>query len=236
MDKAARMLLRCRRQMDDGIFITFEGSEGCGKSTQYERLRCRLEALAGRPVVAVREPGGTPLGESIRRTLKHTADGWSVLPEAELLLFAASRAQLVREVIAPALAEGKIVLCDRFADSTTVYQGVARRLPAGDVASINRFAAGPRRPDLTVLLDLAPEVACSRVQRRPRPEHLPPDRLDHESLEFYAQVRGGYLRLAESEPGRIAVFDAAPAPDEIEAAIWKLITERFHGLYAARRV
>ena len=222
--------------MDDGIFITFEGSEGCGKSTQYERLRRRLEAVAGRPVVTVREPGGTPLGESIRRTLKHTADNWSVLPEAELLLFAASRAQLVREVIAPALAEGKIVLCDRFADSTTVYQGVARKLPARDVELINRFAAGPRRPDLTLLLDLPPEAAYARVHQRPRPAHLPPDRLDHESLDFYAQVRGGYLRLAAAEPERFAVFDAAPSPDEIETAIWKHWTERFHGICAANRV
>ncbi len=222
--------------MDDGIFITFEGSEGCGKSTQFERLHRRLETCAGRPVVTVREPGGTPLGESIRRTLKHTAPDWSVLPEAELLLFAASRAQLVREVIAPALAEGKIVLCDRFADSTTVYQGVARRLPEADVKLINRFAAGPRQPDLTVLLDLAPEVAYARVHQRPRPAHLPPDRLDHESLEFYAQVRGGYLTLAASEPERFAVFDAAPSADEIETAIWEHFTGKFHGICAASRV
>lgn len=222
--------------MDPGIFITFEGSEGCGKSTQFERLHRRLEASAGRPIVTVREPGGTPLGESIRRTLKHTAPGWSVLPEAELLLFAASRAQLVREVIAPALAEGKIVLCDRFADSTTVYQGVARKLPAADVERINRFAAGPRWPDLTVLLDLAPDVAYARVHQRPRAAGLPPDRLDHESLDFYAQVRSGYLGLAATQPERFAVFDAAPSPDEIEAAIWRHLTERFHGLCAPSRV
>lgn len=218
--------------MEPGIFITFEGSEGCGKSTQYARLHRRLQTTAGRPVVTLREPGGTPLGESIRLTLKHTAPDWSVLPEAELLLFAASRAQLVREVIAPALAAGQIVLCDRFADSTTVYQGVARQLPAAEVDRINRFAAGPRWPDLTILLDLAPEIAYARTHERPRPAHLPPDRLDHESLEFYAQVRAGYLELAAAEPGRFAVFDATPSPDDVEAAIWNHFKERFHGLCA----
>ena len=222
--------------MDPGIFITFEGSEGCGKSTQFDRLLSRLESTLGRAIVTVREPGGTPLGESIRRTLKHTAPGWSVVPEAELLLFAASRAQLVREVIAPALAAGNVVLGDRFADSTTVYQGVARQLPQETVALINRFAAGPRWPDLTILLDLPPEVAYGRVHERPRPAHLPPDRLDHESLEFYTQVRDGYLRLAASEPQRFAVIDAEPSPDEVEQAIWQQFTERFHGLCAGCRL
>ena len=153
--------------MANGIFITFEGSEGCGKSTQVERLAARLSALPdGRKLLTLREPGGTALGEEIRHLLKRTAPGWTVVPEAELLLFAASRAQLVRETIAPTLAVGGVVLCDRFLDSTTVYQGVARRLEVREVAAINDFAAGPRRPDLTFLLDLPSVEALARLQRR----------------------------------------------------------------------
>jgi dTMP kinase len=224
--------------MDSGIFITFEGSEGCGKSTQFERLTRRLsaaqEALPGsrRRVVTVREPGGTPVGEEIRRVLKFSAPGWSLLPETELLLFAASRAQLVRETIAPTLASGGLVLCDRFLDSTTVYQGVARRLSAADVEMVNRFAAGARRPDLTLLFDLPSDAAFARLHRRTRPAHLPPDRMEQEPLDFYEKVRAGYLQLAAREPGRIVVIDAAPPPDRVEQTIWNHLTERFHGLCA----
>jgi dTMP kinase len=226
--------------MRDGIFITFEGSEACGKSTQFERLKARLEAAGAsasagadrRRLVTVREPGGTPVGEEIRRLLKFAAPGWSILPEAELLLFAASRAQLAREVIAPALSGGALVLCDRFFDSTTVYQGVARRLAAADVDFINRFAAGGLRPDLTFLLDLSPDAAFERLRRRDRalPDAPPPDRMEQEPREFYEQVRAGYLRLAASELGRIVVIDAAPSAEEVERTIWNHFTERFHGV------
>ena len=221
-----------------GIFITFEGSEGCGKSTQFERLRLRLRlaaAVADRPLVTLREPGGTAVGEEIRRLLKFTAPGWSILPEAELLLFAASRAQLVRETIAPTLAAGGLVLCDRFLDSTTVYQGVARRLDPGEVAAINRFAAGSRLPDLTFLLDLPADEALARLQRRSLRANLPPDRMELELPAFYEQVRAGYLTLANLHPDRFVTIDAALPPDEIERLIWQHLTTRFHGLRSAHR-
>lgn len=222
--------------MDHGIFITFEGSEGGGKSTQFERLRLRLaSADPGRPLVTLREPGGTAVGEEIRRLLKFTAPGWTILPEAELLLFAASRAQLVREIIGPTLAVGGLVLCDRFLDSTTVYQGVGRRLDLGEVAAINRFAAGSRLPDLTFLLDLPADEALARLQRRSLQTNLPPDRMELELPAFYEQVRAGYLALAEQHPARFVILDAALPPDEIERLIWQHLTTRFHGLCPAHR-
>ena len=222
--------------MDPGIFITFEGSEGCGKSTQFERLRLRLSAAdTGRPLVTLREPGGSAVGEEIRRLLKFTAPGWSILPEAELLLFAASRAQLVRETIGPTLAAGGLVLCDRFLDSTTVYQGVARRLDPAEVAAINRFAAGARLPDLTFLLDLPAGEALARLQRRSLWANLPPDRMELELPAFYEQVRAGYLALAAQHPERFVILDAARPPEEIERLIWHHLTTRFHGLRSAHR-
>ena len=139
-----------------GWFITFEGSEGCGKSTQIRRLSGFLQSM-GREVLTIREPGGTPIGESIRQLLQHDASAKNMTADAELLLFAASRAQLVREVIRPALRKGAIVLCDRFLDSTTVYQGVARALDSRNVAAINDFAVSGTLPDLTLLLDLPSE-------------------------------------------------------------------------------
>ena len=215
-----------------GIFITLEGIEGSGKSTQFERLAARLRADGSRPVATFREPGGTALGEEVRRLLKFTAPGWTVLPEAELLLFAASRAQLVRQEIAPALARGELVLCDRFFDSTTVYQGVARRLQASDVAAINRFAAGERQPDVTFLFDLPVEAALARVRARGglAPGEAAADRLDQEPARFHAEVRAGYLALAAANPERIIVIDAVLAVAEIEESIWDHLTRRLHGL------
>ena len=221
--------------MASGIFITFEGSEACGKTTQFERLAHRLRAAAGRPVATFREPGGTALGEEIRRLLKHIAPGWTIVPEAELLLFAASRAQLVREAIAPALGRDELVLCDRFFDSTTVYQGVARRLQADEVAAINRFAAGERQPDLTFLLDLPVETALTRMRARDLAAGEPLDRLEQEPAAFYEQVRAGYLTLAKVHPQRVIVIDASLAIDEIERLIWGHLTRRFHGLCSSSR-
>ena len=222
--------------MEPGIFITFEGSEGCGKSTQVERLAVRLSTVAaGRPLLTLREPGGTALGEEIRRLLKLTAPGWSVVPEAELLLFAASRAQLVRETIAPTLAAGGLILCDRFLDSTTVYQGVARRLALGEVAAINGFAAGSRLPDITFLLDLPAVDALARLQRRSLWANLPPDRMELELPAFYEQVRTGYLALAELHPERFVTLNAALPPDDLEREVWTTLTQRFHGLRSDHR-
>jgi dTMP kinase len=194
-----------------GFFISFEGSEGCGKSTQ---IRLLVEALsaAGKTPILVREPGSTPIGESLRHLLQHSAEGWAMEPETELLLFAASRAQLVRQAILPALAAGQVVISDRFLDSTTVYQGVARKIPMEIVEMINRFAAGPRLPDITFLLDMDSAEAHRRLIRRPdanrdRMEELPP--------AFYEAVR----KLAATYRDRMRLLDASKSEREIACEI-----------------
>ncbi len=216
-----------------GIFITFEGSEGCGKTTQIESLTRALRA-AGRKVLVTREPGGTPVGEQIRHVLQHSGDSEAMTPEAELLLFAASRAQLVREVIEPSLAAGTDVISDRFLDSTTVYQGVARRLDAADVRSVNSFAVGGRLPDLTFILDLAATEARGRVFNRPGAAEAP-DRIEREPLDFYERVRAGYLDLAATEPARFRVLDAAQSRDSLTAQILHTVQEVIDGFAAAAR-
>ncbi|NCG08946.1 MAG: dTMP kinase [Verrucomicrobia bacterium] len=198
-----------------GYFISFEGGEGCGKSTQIKALAKNLEAR-GREVLLTREPGGTPLGEALRNLIQHDSEGQAMCPEAELLLFAASRAQLAREVIQPALNAGKIVLCDRYLDSTTVYQGVARALDPAQVAAINQFAAGTVRPHYTLLLDLDPETGLQRVNTRSKGAL---DRMEREPLEFFRAVRQGYLDLAANEPERIRVFDASLDPETLSQQI-----------------
>jgi len=202
-----------------GVFITFEGSEGCGKTTQIQRLAERLKK-AGQPVLLTREPGGTPLGESIRHLLKFAEEGKDMTPEAELLLFAASRAQLVRRVVEPALDAGSWVIADRFMDSTTVYQGVARRLDHEAVRFINEFAVGERRPDLTIVLDVDTEEARRRLLRRPRPLGSP-DRMEQLPAEFYEAVREGYLMLARDEPERFRVIQASRSVETVEAEVWQ---------------
>lgn len=214
-----------RESSQTGFFVTFEGSEGCGKSTQIRRLAASLEEV-GREVVLVREPGGTVIGEHIRNLLQHSRDGEGMAPETELLLFAASRAQLVREVIRPALEDGRIVISDRFFDSTTVYQGVARRLAAAEVRAINAFAVGDCVPDLTFLLDMDERAGMKRTEKR---EGKRFDRMECEPLEFYRAVREGYLALAESEPERFCVLDAARPEDEIAAAIIEKLQEKAYG-------
>ena len=205
--------------MPHGAFITFEGSEGCGKTTQIQRLAARLEK-AGQPVLLTREPGGTPLGESIRHLLKFAEEGRDMTPEAELLLFAASRAQLVRRVIEPALEAGRWVIADRFMDSTTVYQGVARRLDYGSVQLINKFAVGERLPDLTFVLDVDHEETHRRLLRRPRPLGAP-DRMEQMPAEFYAAVREGYLTLAKDDPDRFRVIQAGRSVETVEEEVWE---------------
>ncbi|MBN8710629.1 MAG: dTMP kinase [Verrucomicrobia bacterium 61-8] len=214
-----------------GFFISFEGSEGCGKSTQIGLLMNALQE-AGQPPLLVREPGGTPLGEQIRHLLKHAPEGKDMTPEAELLLFAASRAQLAREVIQPALAEGRIVISDRFLDSTTVYQGVARRIPGESVDLINQFAAGSRLPDVTFLLDMDPVAAMERARRR----NEVIDRLEQEPLEFFHAVRNGYLALAERHPDRICVIDASQAPSSVSTSIRQELQRRCHGLFSSSSI
>ncbi|MFP4351960.1 MAG: dTMP kinase [Puniceicoccaceae bacterium] len=207
----------------NGLLISFEGSEGSGKTTQIGLLSDKLED-AGYEVLVTREPGGTELGEEIRHLLKHSQNGRAVVPEAELLLFAAARAQLVREKILPALDEGKIIICDRFLDSTTVYQGVARQLSKEPVTVINRFAVGSFMPDWTIILDVPAEIGLERVRHRVSDM---PDRMEQENIEFYHAVREGYLLLAKSLPDRYSVFDGTQPKELIEDEIWEETQERF---------
>ena len=205
-----------------GLFITFEGTEGCGKSTQIAALAARLEQ-AGHHVLQTREPGGTPLGEAVRQLLQHDQAGANMTPETELLLFTASRAQLTRERILPAIANNQIVLCDRFMDSTTAYQGGARNIAPEAVSAINRFAVGRAVPDLTILIDLPPEIGMQRVRAR---SNAPLDRIEQEAIEFFHAVRHGYLKLAEAEPHRFRVLDGQQSVEQLEQQIWTAVQAR----------
>ena len=213
--------------MARGIFITFEGSEGCGKSTQVKRLAAQLER-AGLRFLLTREPGGTRVGEKIRDLLQFAPESRTLHPETELLLFEASRSQLVREVIEPALARGVLVIADRFFDSTTVYQGAARRLDPKFVERLNAFAIGKCRPDLTIILDVDVATARARMLRRVRPVEKP-DRMEEEPLEFYERVSAAYRELAAHEKERVHLIDGAPSADEIEVEIWQLLRSKFPG-------
>ncbi len=209
-----------------GIFISLEGGEGCGKSTQI-RLMEEWFLQKGKKVLCTREPGGTAVGEQVRQILQYSKESDAMFPEAELLLFTASRAQLVREVIVPALATGTVVLSDRFLDSTTVYQGAARKLSPEQVQAINHFAIGACLPDLTLLLDLEVPTAFSRMSERGGPQ----DRMEGLPLEFHQAVRQGYLDLAANQPARVVKIDAANLPDLVFASIRTILEERFHGVF-----
>ena len=208
-------------------FISLEGGEAVGKSTQIERLEQRLTRL-GNKVLVTREPGGTPLGESIRYLLKHAPEGKGMTPQAELLLFLASRAELVRKVIMPALDQGVWVLCDRFLDSTIVYQGSARRLPLEVVERINAFAVGPCLPGLTLVLDLDPEVARERQMRRSHPPGSSTfDRMEAEPVDFFERVRQGYFDVAKAHRHRVKIVSAAGTIDQTADAVWKEVARAF---------
>ena len=206
-----------------GHLISFEGSEGSGKTTQIERLEKHLKRL-GREVIVTREPGGTDIGEQVRHLLKHASAGDKMFPETELLLFAASRAQLVREVIAPGLKRGAIIICDRYLDSTTVYQGAARNLSEEPLQLINSFAVGEIVPDLTFVLDIDPEIGLKRVQERGNGKL---DRMERENIEFYRKVRQGYLMLVETLPDRFCVVEGEQEMNAIEDEIWEEVRRRF---------
>lgn len=203
-------------------FITFEGSEGSGKSTQADRLAARLQRC-GIPCILTREPGGTPIGETIRELLQFAPHNSQMTPETELLLFEASRSQLVREVIRPALERGRCVIADRFFDSTTVYQGAARKLDRQMIERLNTFAVGDCLPDITFVLDIDGVTAESRMQRAQRKA----DRMEQQPAEFYECVREGYHQLARQETGRIVMIDGAREADAIENEIWKQVCSRF---------
>jgi len=205
-----------------GRFITFEGGEGCGKSTQVGRLAAALEARGVR-VVRVREPGGTPLAEKVRGLLKdELAD--PPCDRSELLLFLAARAQLVRNVIRPALADGAWVVSDRFSDSTIAYQGYGRRLDIDFIKRANAFACDGLKPDLTLLLDVEPQVAAARMRRREAATNTTADRIELAGDEFHARLRAGFLEMAAAEPERIRRLDANGTPDEVWEMVWKSVT------------
>jgi dTMP kinase len=205
-------------------FITFEGTEGSGKTTQISLLADRLRSM-GHRVRTLREPGGTPIGEEIRHTLKHSPANHAMTSEAELLLMNASRAQLVREVIRPALAAGEIVLCDRFYDSTTAYQGYGRQLDLQMVKHIIEVAVGETRPDLTLLFLVPHEVSeARRLARQPTlPLPFKRDRMEEADQSFFARVADGYQAIAAAELQRVRQFDATGEVATIQAAIWNLV-------------
>ncbi len=206
-----------------GLFITFEGTECSGKSTQIALLSGRLTGL-GHMVRALREPGGTPIGEEIRHTLKHSDVYHGMTPETELLLMNASRAQLVREVIRPALSSGVIVLCDRFYDSTTAYQGYGRGLDLEMVRRTIACAVGETRPDLTLLLTVPVKVSEARRQGRLLPglENVR-DRMEEADRGFFERVEEGYRKLAATEPGRVRTIDATLPVDRVSQAVWMAV-------------
>jgi dTMP kinase len=198
------------------LFITFEGGEGSGKSVQAKALYRRLVKLSV-PVLLTHEPGVTTLGKRLERALKW-AQTTDISPLTELLLFNASRAQLVAEVIRPTLAEGKTVICDRFADSTTAYQGYGRGLDLATVAAINNAATGGLKPDLTIFLDIPVEIGLARKGRSK------PDRFEQEDIAFHQKVREGYLKLAANEPKRWLLVDANKSKVKIAETIWQLVS------------
>ena len=202
------------------MFITFEGPEGSGKTTQIRLLAHHLRDR-GHEVVTAREPGGTPIGDQIRACLHDTANT-AMSPTAEVLLYSASRAQLVTEVIRPALAAGRVVLCDRYADSTMAYQGYGRGLDRTMLAALTDIATGGLAPDLTLVLDLDEVRGLSR--RRDEGEEM--NRLDLEAIEFHSRVRAGYLVLAAAEPARWARIDADAPVADVQAVIRQTVDAR----------
>lgn len=196
--------------MNKGIFITFEGGEGCGKSFHIRALADYFKNL-GRDCLITREPGGTPLAEKIRDILLNAKEGTGMSTRTEILLFEAARAQHVDELIRPALSEGKVVLCDRFYDSTTAYQGVARNLGAESVEWLNLFATTALKPDVTILLDISPEEGLKRAKTRDKHST---DRMGSESLSFYENVRSAFLKLATLHPKRFAVVNSSGTKEE----------------------
>ncbi|HAL92185.1 MAG TPA: dTMP kinase [Verrucomicrobia bacterium] len=212
--------------MARGRLITFEGPEGAGKSTQAAMLISRLEAR-GIEVIYTREPGGTKLGEAIRGVLQYNAAGEAPCAESEVLLFEASRAQLVRQVIQPALDRGAWVLCDRFADSTTAYQGFGRGFPVELMETINRFAIGVAVPDMTILLDVNVSLGMQRCAKRQVGKKIQYDRIESEALEFHEKVRQGYLELARRFPERFRKVDAMRHAEPVAEDVWKLVSDAF---------
>ena len=213
-----------RKMMAKGRFITFEGGESCGKSTPVKRLAAAPEAK-GVKVLLTREPGGTRLAEMIRTLLKDETEDPPV-DRAELLLFLAARAQLVRNVIRPALEAGTWVLSDRFSDSTIAYQGYGRGLSVDFVKAANDFACEGLTPDLTFLLDVEPSVAVQRMRGREAATNTSADRIERAGDDFHARLRRGFLELAAANPSRIVAIDASGTPDEVARAVFSACAGR----------
>jgi len=202
-----------------GIFITFEGTEGCGKTTQIRLLEDFLK-LRSHDALLTREPGGTRIGDQIRKILL-SVENRSMYPIAELFLYAAARNQHVEEVIRPALRDGKIVLCDRFADATTAYQGAARKINRDYLVQVHQIATGGLKPDLTILLDCPAEIGLRRAWERNEREKISgkEDRFEQEAVEFHERVREGYLAIANEEPSRVRVVNATEPVDLVHQRI-----------------
>ena len=205
-----------------GFFITFEGTEGCGKSTQVTMLAAKLRQL-GRAVRVTREPGGTPIGEEIRHTLKHSKVNEAMTWEAELLLMNASRAQLVREFIRPALAQGEIIISDRFYDSTTAYQGHGRQLSLATVQRVIDFAVGDTRPDLTILMTVSAQVSAERLRSRQATLPFVRDRIEEGDRAFFERVARGYEMIALAEPHRVKKVDGAGSVESVHESVWRQV-------------
>ena len=214
-----------------GKFITFEGLDGTGKSTQIEKLAKALRAR-GQSVVVTREPGGTPTGEKIRHVILDSATT-ELAPMAEMALMFASRAQHIREVIEPAVAQGKVVLCDRFTDSTEAYQGAGRKLGSAAVLALHRILCDDLQPDLTILMDSDVALSVERARRRNQKSarhgrsQKDENRFEQENRAFFGRVHNGYLAIARREPQRVALVDARGTPAQTHARILEVVRRKF---------
>ena len=209
--------------MSKGYFITLEGGEGCGKSTQLEPVSEALRRILGREVISTRSPGGTPVAEKIRSILKERVPSEDLTPETELFLFAACHSQMSSNLVRGALERGACVVSDRFTDSTKVYQGYARGIPLETVDFLDRLACGSLKPDLTVVLDISPEEGLARAGSRS--SDAVNDRFDSETLSFHRAVRSGFLSLAAAEPSRFRVIDASGSPDDVTKRILEAVRD-----------
>lgn len=206
------------------MFVSFEGVEGAGKTTQIARLAARLREMGRQDVLTTREPGDGPLGADLRRLALHPPMGLFVEPRAELLIMMADRAQHVGQVLLPHLDSGGIVLCDRYADSSLAYQGYGRGLDLAEIDALNAYATRGLLPDLTFLLDLDPAVGLARQKER--------SVMEEEALPFHRRIRAGFLALAEAEPSRWRVVDSSRPPDVVQEEIWAAVSQRLERVAA----
>lgn len=216
-----------KNKMEKGKLITFEGPEAGGKSTQIKYLKSQLERY-GYEILQTREPGGTRVGEAIRNVLQHDAAGETPAPACETLLFEAARAQIVKNIISPALSKGTYVLLDRFYDSTTAYQGYGRGFEIDKINALNMFATGGLKPDLTFLLDISVEDGFKRLTERNKATNTQADRIELEKRDFHERLRKGYLEIAASEPERVKVINAMQSQEKVAEDIWNVYIAKFH--------